>query len=131
MENMLRSVRLCMCRFEDTVLERPQHFSIWVHSRKWKTYGGYKKCALYGQCWSEGNHGCLSTMPEFPLPHSSSPALPAPALPHPSSRAVLELPLPHPSSPVLSSTGHLLQNRKMLLLLLSVLVEIVLVVDQT
>ena len=123
MEKMLRSVRLCVCRYEDNVLEWPEYFSMWVHSRRWKTYAEYKKCALYGHCWSEFffHKTGLSVMPEFPLPHPSTSALP-------------ELPLPHPSTPVLSSTGHSLQNRKMLLLLLSVLVKIVLVgswVDQT
>ena len=131
MEKMLRSVRLCMRRYEDTVLEWPQFFSMWVHSRKWKTYEGYKKCAVYGHCKAEGTYGCVDAMPEFPLPHPSAPALPKLPLPHPSSRALLELPLPHPSPRAISSTGHLLRNRKMLMLLLSVLVEIVLVVDQT
>ena len=129
MEKMLRSVRLCMRRYEDNVIEWPQYFSLWVHSRKWKVYDGYKMCALYGHCWSEGNPGCLSTMPEFPLLHPSPRVLLE--LPHPNTPALPAPPLPHPSSPVLASTGHLLNDRKMLMLLLSVLVEIVLVVDQT
>ena len=115
MEKMLRSVRLCMCRFEDNVLESPETRSMWVHFDRLKTYEGYKQCAVYGHCKEEGT-GCdhRRGLPEFPLPHPSTPAL-------------RELPLPNPSTPVLLSTGHLLRNRKTLMLLLSVLVELVLV----
>jgi len=85
---------------------------IWAHSKKRKTYEGYKECAVYGKCWSEynpksGSMANLNTMLEFPdassrtppkFPDASSRA--PPKFSDASSRALPEIPLPHLVIPI-------------------------------